>query len=164
MIRVNRCTFIIIILSHLVTLKFYFLFDISGKCNCKHYTYIFKNNNAFKFIESYISWRLKICVYTHPFLALNSPKQYVVLKQTISEKLRLDHLPENTSKKAALFTKFHVNKQKRMIILSTLTQTLLISVGMLLLCLRTDYTGHRFLWKRGGAVGGGEAWKRANTN
>lgn len=52
-------------------------------------------------------------MYTHPFRALNSPQKYVVLKQTISERSRLFHLPENTNIKAALFTEFHVFKQKK---------------------------------------------------
>ena len=40
-----------------------------------------------------------------------------------------------------------------MAIFSTLTQTLLVNVGMLLLCLRTDYTGHRLLSKKGEGKG-----------
>jgi len=52
-------------------------------------------------------------MFTHPFRALNSPKKYVVLKQTISERLRIVHLPENTNIKAALFTEFHVIKQEK---------------------------------------------------
>jgi hypothetical protein len=49
-------------------------------------------------------------MYTHPFRVLNSPPKYVVLKQTISERPRSVHLPENTNIKAALFTEFHVIK------------------------------------------------------
>jgi hypothetical protein len=114
MIRVNHCTFIIIILSDLVTPKFYFLFVISGKHNFKYCIYIFKNNNVFKFIKSYISLRLKILYVYSPISSSKfPPKQYVVLKQTVSERLHLVHLPENTNIKAALFTEFKVIKQEK---------------------------------------------------
>ena len=53
-----------------------------------------------------------MCTYTHPFRAPNSPPKYSVLKQTISERPRLVHLPENTNIKAALFTEFHVIKHE----------------------------------------------------
>jgi hypothetical protein len=52
-------------------------------------------------------------MYTHPFQALNFPQKYVVLKQTISERPRLAHLPENTNTKAALLTEFHVIKHEK---------------------------------------------------
>ena len=52
-------------------------------------------------------------MYTHTFRALNSPPWFGVLKQTISERPRLVHLPENTNIKAELFTEFHIIKQKK---------------------------------------------------
>jgi hypothetical protein len=49
-----------------------------------------------------------------------------------------------------------------MTISSTLTQTLLINVCMLLLCLPVDYTGHRVLWKGVGEVKPGNEQTRIN--
>jgi hypothetical protein len=55
----------------------FFLFVISGKYNCKHYIYIFKNNNVFKFIKSYISVRLKILYVYSPISSSKFPFQKI---------------------------------------------------------------------------------------
>jgi hypothetical protein len=48
-------------------------------------------------------------MFTHRF----PTQKCVVLKETISVRLHLVHLPENTNIKAALFTEFKVIKQEK---------------------------------------------------